>query len=562
MSIGTPRPDFPMSLSHPHWRLPSAGLLIAALAGACSEPTVAPGSARALPPRGGIALSVGTGLPRLIPNAIKYRDRSLKNATGRAGSAAITARALLGRDGMVDLEVTTGDLDTQGPPPGNLDKVQVKGLNPTDGAAAWTRNYNRLAGGGYWTTRYTGLAAGSRLQVQANVSGIDPKRVGVVTLTETAKRRPDVTVTSLMAPATAVPGAPTAISATIRELNGDVGARADCRLLVDGTEVDRAEGIWVDAAGIVTCAFTHVFTTSGTQQVTVAVSGASPGDWDTANDAMSQPITIGGQQNFSYFAFMEDMTVDLRSADTVATTLTQSSGASTSSYWARSTHETGRAQSAIHTGHMPKAVPFPLSHLEFSHTTNGQAIWAVGLQEVDRQWDWEESWGTGVQRWRCVDMYATSASTGRLSASLCAMRYFDAAGQVTREFSNFAHWRWAGDVTYRSRDFYRYRYQDSATDPITEYFYDENYEVRTTDGMPLPAIGSTYEMTFSVTAADGQTYGGHAVIPLSPHSSTTGSPYACRDMSAILDGAVQTGTACSGTWNTRTGVTGAVTGGP
>lgn len=560
MSIGTPRPDLSMSFLHPHLRLASAGALL--VAGACSEPVAAPRSAGALPSHAGMAATVATGLPRLIPNAIKYRDRSLKNATGRAGSATITARALLGKDGMVDLEVTTGDLDTRGAPPGNLDKVQVKGLNPTDAAAVWTRNYNRLAGGGYWTTRYAGLAAGSRLQVQANVSGIDPKRVGVVTLVETAKRRPDAAVTSLMAPATAIPGAPIAISATIRELNGDVGARADCRLLVDGAEVDRAEGIWIDAAGIVTCAFTHVFTTSGTQQVTVEVSAASPGDWDTANDAMSQAITIGGAQNFSYFAFMEDMTVDLRSADTVEYTWTQSSGASTSSYWAGSTHEAGRAQSAIHTGHMPKAVPFPLAQLEFSHTTNGQAIWAVGLQEVDRQWDWEESWGTGIQRWTCVDMYATSASTGRLSASLCAMRHFNADGQVTREFSHFAHWRWAGDVTYRSRDFYRYRYQDSASDPVTEYFYDENYEVRTTDGMPLPAIGSTYEMTFSVTGADGRSYGGHAVIPLAPHSSTSGSPYACRDMAATWEGTVQTGTACSGTWNTRTGVSGAVTGGP
>ncbi|MGI9166054.1 MAG: hypothetical protein ACR2G5_06670 [Pyrinomonadaceae bacterium] len=46
----------------------------------------------------------------------------------------------------------------------------------------------------------------------------------------------------------------------MRELKGDVGATADLILYADGVEVDRANGVWVDAGGTVSCVFTHTFT--------------------------------------------------------------------------------------------------------------------------------------------------------------------------------------------------------------------------------------------------------------------------------------------------------------
>ena len=69
-------------------------------------------------------------------------------------------------------------------------------------------------------------------------------------------------------------------TATIGERNQDIGARGSCVLSVDGIEADRADAIWVDAAGLVSCAFTHTFETSGAKSVSVQVANVVPLDYE------------------------------------------------------------------------------------------------------------------------------------------------------------------------------------------------------------------------------------------------------------------------------------------
>src|SRR5207249_119724 len=76
--------------------------------------------------------------------------------------------------------------------------------------------------------------------------------------------RPDLVASRLDAPAQAPVGAAVNLQGFILERNGEVGARADCVLYVDGAAADRATGIWVDAGGMVACAMTHVFTEART----------------------------------------------------------------------------------------------------------------------------------------------------------------------------------------------------------------------------------------------------------------------------------------------------------
>src|SRR4051812_17540654 len=95
-----------------------------------------------------LAQGAFAGKPTLHPNGTPYRVSS-KPATGRSGSASITARALLGKSGGTELEVTTGVLDSTLAPPGNLAKVQVKALVPNTQRLSFTDNHNGLSGGGY-----------------------------------------------------------------------------------------------------------------------------------------------------------------------------------------------------------------------------------------------------------------------------------------------------------------------------------------------------------------------------------------------------------------------------
>jgi hypothetical protein len=213
----------------------------------------------------------GPAIP-LVSNRQRYRVKGAGNATGRSGSAEVTARALVGKDGRTVFEMSTGGLDAGMVPRGAFTKAQVKLLDPGNSSrVVATANYVGLAAG-YFTATYAGLGAGFPLEVQANIKGADGNRTDVVTVRDRVKRRPDLAVT-LGDPGSALVRAPADIAASVRELNGDVGAVADCVLIVDGVAVDRAAGIWVDAGDAVSCAFVHVFATVGSHGVTVRVEG-------------------------------------------------------------------------------------------------------------------------------------------------------------------------------------------------------------------------------------------------------------------------------------------------
>jgi hypothetical protein len=214
-----------------------------------------------------------------IPNDIKYKDSGIKPATGRSGSATIEAYALLGKDGTAAIEVSA-------PAPGVIEKVQVKRV-----AYDQTTNFNGI-GSNTFSAAMTGLAPGETVRIQANVSGIDGARMDVVTAETVVARRPDLSVETITAAPHAVAGGPIRIAALVRELNGDVGARASCVLSANGIDVDRADNIWIDAGGSVNCLFAPNFTAVGEQAYTVRLDNVRPGDDNPLNNAASSSIEL------------------------------------------------------------------------------------------------------------------------------------------------------------------------------------------------------------------------------------------------------------------------------
>lgn len=237
---------------------------------------------------GTASLASAQTAPKGQPNSKKYSNAGVKPATGRSGSATLEARALLSKGGALQIEASTGSLE-DGTSVGNIDKVQLKAF--ANGTAA-VSNFNNLTGGGYWTGTFAGISRGERVQLQTNISGVDPKRTGVVTVTANAALRPDIAVMSVDGPAQVTPQSNVNFLATVSEKNGDVGARTNCVLSIDGTEVDSASSIWVDAAGTVTCAFDHLFAAPGTYAVKVTAAGVNPGDFDLANNSAESTITV------------------------------------------------------------------------------------------------------------------------------------------------------------------------------------------------------------------------------------------------------------------------------
>src|SRR6267154_582662 len=90
---------------------------------------------------------------------------------------------------------------------------------------------------------------------------------------------------------------------------GDIGARASCVLYVDGTAADRADGIWVDAGGVVECKMAHSFVNTGTHAIEFRIENVRPGDYDDSNNRAAASIQIVQPAEFQAFSLQAQSVV-------------------------------------------------------------------------------------------------------------------------------------------------------------------------------------------------------------------------------------------------------------
>jgi len=517
-----------------------------------------------------------SGIPALYSNSVKYRDAGKPHATGRSGNATVQARALMDKAGVTTIDVTTGELDAAGSAPGAFDKIQVKGLNPQDlTTALWVDNYNALkkAGLATYTYSYAKLGYNMPIQVQANVSGID-SRADVVTVVERVKRRPDVSVLQVQSPATAAPNVPVTIGATVQELNGDVGARANCVLYVNGVEADRSNGIWVDAGSVVSCAFSHQFTQAGTYQLSIAAEGVVPGDWDLTNNSATGSIQIRTPGDFTYSAYAEDIS-DYHEHyfySDVGTSTVLATGATT--HW--DGHDdldvSEQMQSAQMNSSMPSELTWPIS-LQVTHSSGATTMnWSFDKLSPSYNYVFDD--GTSSRRIACASSNAVDA-TGSFSLGLCTSAtkgpQFGYQDDQWHGLTTVDTYRWAGLVTYVGLEYYRLQNTDgmgcSGLGPDgNDYCYYYNYAPGDPPviqaGLPLQPLGDTYTMSFTLMAGDNTTFSSIANVVLQPLQISNDQPPTCVDNSWSDGYQMRTETICSEWHNTWTGRQGFASGGP
>jgi hypothetical protein len=416
----------------------------ATLVAACAD---TPTGTRLSPRNAGPLLDVSGEASRLswYPNSIKYRDAGQKPATGRSGSATLTARALVDKGGTTQLEVTTGEtLDALITPPGTLDHVQLKAFDPL-GVHMWTTN-DKPSAGGYVSYTLATLGRGSAVQVQANVRGIDAKRTDVVTIRETVKRRPDLAVRDVMIPERTVLGVPTRIAAVIQELNGDVGARADCEIRVDGVLMAAAHGMWVDAGDAVSCVFGVPFAQPGTRRVEIVASRVAPGDYDAANNVEVREIHVDETAvGFQFFAGARDV-IESRSFREVFTSAygPDETGFSQTFSDARNGDVKWVRQDAQMSGTLNRELPFPILGFSFFHSTDEKEIARMTYDISATQLTDDH-----IARMSCgnrIDMLP--ANLGLLASSVCSGVH--KVGNAEIPFTSFFHHRFTTEVTYQA----------------------------------------------------------------------------------------------------------------
>ena len=514
-------------LRRPAGAAPLAVALLALLA-ACSGDALTPDAA--VPIRAAASaprLLQASGPSGLVSNAVRYRDRSLPHATGRSGSASLEGIAMLGADGLTRLTITTGSLDRPTRAPGEIVKAQIKAF---DGSTQlFTQNYNRLTGGGTTTFILAGLNTASRIQVQANVRGIDRNRTDVVTLSETVKRAPRVVV-DVHVPDHVQVSQPTVITGIVTEVNGDLGTSGDCQLLVNGDVVDQARDVWVDAGDAVTCAFTYTFPAPGTYTVAVryndvsasGVIGAAP-----VPVVDTDQVTVGGFLG-GWSASAEDRTV------TTTSTLDYPWSKPDGSHKEYENTEVNsvRQHTVDFHGSLGAPVAFPLSRVQLSLNSSGAT--------------WEDEDWSGL------------AATPNADGQPCANAQVSEQGALfwvcsTPEGGTFGFTRFGGTVTYHSWGFSHTF--DALTGTPDNYSWNSGYTTSDGGGQTRP-LGSALNLSLTITDALGATITVTPVVTLEPFSGTISeTPRSCVPSSPYwLDGGVMNW--CTGSSVTESGIRG------
>jgi hypothetical protein len=463
-----------------------AGLFVTA----CTDPTGVP-SRLSIP---SAALAKSNHRATTYPNSRKYRDAGFHPATASAGSATISVRALLGRSGTTDVEVTTGTFDG-GTAPGTLSSVQVKGYDPS-GAQLFTSTNNGLSSGTA-SFPYSGLARGNRVQVKAVVRDVSGSKNDAVTVNDVVHMRPDLVALRIEGPTNALIGVPVNFTAFIMERNGDLGARASCVLYVDGTAVDRADGIWVDASGVVACAMTHIFTAGGTHALEVRIENVRPGDYDDSNNRATSSIDIVQLAEFRAGSLQANSIV-YNSWNRYIYPLTTLEGIEET--WDQTIATQGPMQSAIMIGLIERKLTFPVTmHGEMA--TNGTIVNTLDetLATSEPAYWYPEGWG------------ASCGTSFRPNTDLfiCTFDSGDLAGQSTIQYG----W-WGADVRYHSVSYVTYWDPTCANNLCERYIVSDYSQIG-----PMFTFGPDFQGRLSVQGAvDAFPTAAMATVSLSPYS--------------------------------------------
>jgi hypothetical protein len=422
---------------------------------------------------------------------------------------------LLGKDGQTAVEMTTGALDEAATAPGQIVRAQLKPIN-NKGETVYARNYMGLTGGGQFAVTLNDLHRAQQLQVQANVTGIDPNRTDVVTVVETVKLRPDLSASHIAAPTRAIVNTNVSFSVVVRELNGDVGAKANVVLYVDGKEVDRANGIWVDANGTVSAAFAHTFTSEGVKQLEAKVEQVTPGDYDPADNAVARSIEIvPPTAKLSYYASVADQSWD--SQYTSDFEYSYRDEAVTSIEAASFTYgNKGHTQDVSFYGWSDlTALSFPLD-ASITELNDGVAVHSATFTGVNADYSYSSDYGSYT--YTANALYRQDPASGYYF-ELSSYSVSDPEQGYNTKFVQVSYRRHAGEVTYHSAGIYRYYYAQQG-EVVSDDAYSFNYNSSEKEGIFTP-FGTQYGLNVSISGADGMVLSAAPSMSLVPNNNTT-----------------------------------------
>jgi hypothetical protein len=460
------------------------------LATACTDPAGLP--SRLSP---SAALRKSGYRPLTYPNSRKYRDAGFHPATASVGSATVSTRALVGRSGRTEVEITTGTFDG-GVPSGTLSSVQVKGYDAR-GAQLFTSTNNGLSTSTA-SFSYSNLPRGSGVQVKANVRSIGSSNASVVIVSDVVHLRPDLIALHVDGPANAFVGMPVNFHAFIKEGLGDVGARASCVLYVDGTPADRSDGIWIDAGGLAECKMAHAFSNAGNHAIELRVENVSPGDYDDTNNRATASIQIVQPAEFRGLQLSANSIVANSRTRFLYTNTTPEGIEET---WDKTIWSQGQSQGGTMMGLVEHTLTFPVTiHGEMA--TNGTTVTTldVTLDTSEPAYWYPSEWGASCGTFVGADT----------DVDVCTFE-----SDVLAGFSTIQYDWGVADVHYHSEAYVTYWDPTCANNLCERYVVDDG----TSNTGPMVTFGPDFMGRLSVQGAvDAVPTAGMATITFEPYS--------------------------------------------
>jgi hypothetical protein len=315
------------------------------------------------------------------------------------------------------------------------------------------------------------------------------------------KRLPDPSVREVLAPASAAPGAPVTISATVAERNGDVGATVNCVLFLDGVPSAWIPNVWVDAGDRVSCAFTRSFDTIGPKVAEVRVEAANPADWDATNNSARATITVAWTEvpASSHVAHFQDYSSDYSRQEGRRTFTYTVNGITESGVSTFVSQRDGAHRDAFLTSNVAAVLDWPITYA-FAVASGGNTL----VQGTTTATEPNLVTQSGAIGSACAFSYVQAAAAW-IRAQECQVRYFlglngaFSSGLTTASASTFT-----GTVTYIDESFVLSGLLGAC--PSGCYFAAPPRSDQV--GLPLPSVGETVTFDLRLNGADRNVFHG------------------------------------------------------
>jgi hypothetical protein len=311
-------------------------------------------------------------------------NRSAKPGKGTANGLTLQSRALLDKAGKTEVEISTAPFDIGAAAPGNITEVELRAVDPRrrgddddrDGkdGKRFRKEYDHLSQGGDVKWSYTGLPHGQALSVRAEARASAHGRETEARWMDYVRYRPDLAVTMVDAPGLAPLNTMVTITGAVAERLGELGAHADCVLLMDGVQVDTMGApIWVDAGGTAGCRFTYSFKSAGLHSLTVKLQNVHPGDYDDSNNSFTRQIQIQSTATLYYEMFVMDQ---VNNNITTTDSYYESTSVTPEEHKVETTNQ--RVQQRTFFGWIPAAVG-DVKRVLFSDSSGGKALTSISV---------------------------------------------------------------------------------------------------------------------------------------------------------------------------------------